>query len=230
MNILVACEESQRVTLAFREKGHNAFSCDIQECSGKHPEYHIKGNVIPILNGQCAFYTMDGKCHYISNTWDMIIAFPPCTYLTLSGNRWYNTSKYRNEAHERNKKRTDAINFFLTIANAKAEKIAIENPIGIMSTKYKKPSQIIQSWEYAESKEENTIKSTCLWLKNLPLLIPRNLKQPRIEYKTWTNKNGKQKRQTAWYYKTRCLPHKERSKEASKTFPGIAHAMAEQWG
>ena len=237
MNILIACEESQSVCIAFREKGHEAYSCDVQECSGGHPEWHIKGDVCRILNGasddyyrETGFYTQDDNWHPLPWKWDLIIAFPPCTYLTLSGNRWYNISKYGDKAIKRNNDREKAINFFLTIANARCDRIAIENPIGIMSTHYRKPNQIIQPWQFAISQEEHTKKSTCLWLKNLPLLKPKYYKEPEIEYFTWIDKNGKQKRQTTWYYSTRCLTHSQRAKEASKTFPGIAQAMAEQWG
>ena len=233
MNILIACEESQRVCIAFREKGHRAFSCDIQGCSGGHPEWHIPIDVRAILNPErfigIVFNTSDGEFHRVDK-WDLIIAFPPCTYLTLSGNRWYSISKYGDKAIKRNNDREKAINFFLTIANARCERIAIENPIGIMSTYYRKPDQIIQPWQFAISQEEHTKKSTCLWLKNLPLLKPKYYKEPEIEYFTWIDKNGKQKRQTTWYYCTRCLTHSQRAKEASKTFPGIAQAMAEQWG
>lgn len=233
MNILIACEESQRVCIAFREKGHRAFSCDIQGCSGGHPEWHIPIDVRAILNPErfigIVFNTSDGEFHQVDK-WDLIIAFPPCTYLTLSGNRWYNISKYGDKAIKRNNDREKAINFFLTIANARCDRIAIENPIGIMSTHYRKPDQIIQPWQFAISQEEHTKKSTCLWLKNLPLLKPRYYKEPEIEYFTWIDKNGMQKRQTTWYYSTRCLTHSQRAKEASKTFPGIAQAMAEQWG
>lgn len=233
MNVLIACEESQRVCIAFREKGHRAFSCDIQGCSGGHPEWHIPIDVRKILNPESligiVFNTSDGNFHQV-NKWDLIIAFPPCTYLTLSGNRWYNISKYGDKAIKRNNDREKAINFFLTIANARCDRIAIENPIGIMSTNYRKPDQIIQPWQFAISHEEHTKKSTCLWLKNLPLLKPRYYKEPQIEYFTCIDKNGKQKRQTTWYYSTRCLTHSQRAKEASKTFPGIAQAMAEQWG
>ena len=233
MNVLIACEESQRVCIAFREKGHYAFSCDIQECSGGHPEWHIQLDVKKILNPErfigIVLNTSDGNYHQVDK-WDLIIAFPPCTYLTLSGNRWYNISKYGDKAIKRNKDREKAINFFLMIANADCNRIAIENPIGIMSTHYRNPDQIIQPWQFATSSEEHTKKSTCIWLKNLPLLKPKYYKEPEIEYKTWIDKKGKQKRQTTWYYSTRCLTHAQRAKEASKTFPGIAQAMADQWG
>lgn len=231
MNVLVACEESQTVCKAFREKGHNAFSCDIQPCSGGHPEWHIQGDVLPLLNGWTAFETMDGTLHIISSKWDLIIAHPPCTYLTNSGNRWFNIDQYGQKAIDRQKKRDEAILFFLAIANANCEKIAIENPIGHMSKAWKKADQIIQPWQFALSEEENTIKSTCLWLQGIPALKPLHTEQPEIKYFTWYDeKAAREKRQSLWYYQTRCLPTKEKAKAASKTFPGIAKAMAEQWG
>ena len=113
MNILVACGESQRVCSQFREKGHNAFSCDIIDCSGGHPEWHIKQDVLPILNGQCTFHTADGNCHRIEGVWDMIIAHPPCTFLAVSGNRWFSVEKYGQEAIQRKKKREEAAEFFM---------------------------------------------------------------------------------------------------------------------
>ena len=234
MNILIACEESQRVCEAFREKGHNAFSCDIQECSGGHPEWHIKGDVTNILSpnsiNSIIFKCQEGRHQYIKGCWDLIIAHPPCQYLTLSGNAWYNINKYGEKARQRQICRENAIAFFMKIANANCPRIAIENPIGIMSTHYRKPDQIIHPWQFALTEEENTKKSTCLWLKGVPPLIPEHTYEPNINYHEWLSSNGKIKRQTAWYYSTRCLPHSERAKAASKTFLGIAKAMAEQWG
>ena len=125
MNILIACEESQRVCIKFREKGHNAFSCDIIDCSGGHPEWHIKQDVLPLLNGQCGFYTADGKFCRIEGTWDMIIAHPPCTFLAVSGNRWFSVEKYGQEAIQRKKKREEAAEFFMTIAEAKCSNVNI---------------------------------------------------------------------------------------------------------
>ena len=144
MNILVACEESQAVCKAFRDKGHRAFSCDIQECSGGYPEWHIKGNVLPLLDGNCMFVTQDGKGHIVNGKWDMIIAFPPCTFLTVTGNRWFDVEKYGEKAIQRQKDREEGAKFFMQFANADCDKIAIENPIGCMSTRYRTPDQIIQ--------------------------------------------------------------------------------------
>ncbi len=240
MNVLVACEESQRVCTAFRERGHNAFSCDIQPCSGGHPEWHIQGNVLWVLNPDAyrkgvsrygiRFITANGEEHQIMGKWDLIIAHPPCTYLTLAANRWFNIEKYGDKALERYEKRESAADFFMNFVNAICEKVAIENPIGVMSTLYRKPDQIIHPWMISTTEEEKTEKATCLWLKGLPPLVPKIKEKPELKYHEWIDSKGRNKRQTIWYYQTRCLPHSERGKEASKTFPGIARAMAEQWG
>lgn len=207
MKILVACEESQAVTIELRRLGHEAYSCDIQECSGGHPEWHIKGDVLPLLNGDCEFYTMDGERHAISGRWDMIIAFPPCTDLAVSGARHF--AKKRADGRQQ-----ASIDFFMKFANAHCDMIAIENPVGIMSTLFRKPDQIINPYQFGHPET----KKTCLWLKNLqPLEETENV-----------------------YAYMMALPEKERSrihwmgsghaKERSKTYPGIARAMAEQWG
>ena len=221
MNILIACEESQRVCTKFRAKGHNAFSCDIIDCSGGHPEWHIKQDVLPLLNGQCTFYTADGNCHRIAGTWDMIIAHPPCTFLAVSGNRWFNVKKYGQEAVQRKKKREEAAEFFMTIAAAKCAKICIENPVGAMSRIWRKPDQVIQPYMFGDPVE----KKTCLWLKGIPPLVPSNEVKPpqRIFFKSGRSM-GK------FFVETRNLPKEERARVRSKTFPGIATAMAEQWG
>lgn len=218
MNVLVACEESQRVCIAFRERGHNAFSCDILPCSGGHPEWHIMQDVVPLLDGRCSFKTMAGIWHSIDEKWDMIIAFPPCTHLAVSGARQF-------EQKRKDGRQQQGIDFFMMFANANCPRVAIENPIGIMSTYYRRPDQIIQPWQFGD----NVGKSTCLWLKGLPLLVPDITERPPAEYHTWTTKDGKLKRQEMWYYATRCLQHSERGKAASVTFPGIARAMATQW-
>lgn len=237
MKILVACEESQRVCTAFREKGHNAFSCDILPCSGGHPEWHIQGDVLPLLNpdvitrSDCQYYgfyfkTQDGIGHKLKGKWDLIIAHPPCTYLTNAGTRHYSFKMNTPEkVYARMALREEAADFFMQFVNADCERIAIENPIGIMSKKWRKPDQIIQPWWFGD----NVGKSTCLWLKGLPLLNQEVTERPPVEYHNWVSKDGKQKRQEMWFYETRCLPHSERGKAASKTFPGIARAMAEQW-
>lgn len=205
MKVLVACEESQEVCKAFRELGHEAYSCDIQDCSGGHPEWHLKQDVIPLL----------------SQDWDLIIAHPPCTFLTVTGNRWFNVERYGDKAIQRQKDREKAVEFFMQFVNAKCEKIAIENPIGYMSTAYKKPTQIIHPYMFGDPAR----KATCLWLKGLPKLIPTNMVEPIIiQYQ-----NGKGT-DNPWHMETMKLPPKERAKARSKTFPGIAKAMAEQWG
>lgn len=160
MKILVACEESQAVTKELRSLGHEAYSCDIEPCSGGNPEWHLQQDVIPLLEEK----------------WDMIIAFPPCTYLTVTGNRWFNVERYGEKAVERYKKREEAINFFMAFANANCEKIAIENPIGCMSTVFRKPNQIIHPYMFGDSER----KSTCLWLKGLPELVPTNIVEFKI--------------------------------------------------
>ena len=205
MKVLVACEESQEVCKAFRELGHEAYSCDIQDCSGGHPEWHLKQDVIPLLNQE----------------WDLIIAHPPCTFLTVTGNRWFNVEKYGDKAIQRHKDREEAVAFFMQFVNAKCDKIAIENPIGYMSTAYKKPTQIIHPYMFGDPAR----KATCLWLKGLPKLIPTNIVEPIIIH----YQNGKGT-DNPWHMETMKLPPKERSKARSKTFPGIAKAMAEQWG
>ena len=220
MNVLVACEESQRVTIEFRKQGHNAFSCDILEPSGGHEEWHIQGDVLPLLNGDCVVKTMDGTEHEIAGRWDMIIAFPPCTYLTVTGNRWFNEEKYGEIARQRKENRIEAIKFFMAFANADCEKIAIENPIGVMSHIWRKPNQIIQPYEFGHRER----KATCLWLKGLPLLRPTKIVEPEIIHHKSGRTDGK------WHFETISLPKEERSKIRSKTFPGIAKAMAEQWG
>ena len=227
MKILVACEESQAVTTELRKLGHEAYSCDIEPCSGGHEEWHIQDDVLRILNptydGEAwliDFSTMDDEIHVIDK-WDMILAFPPCTYLTVTGNRWFNVERYGDRAVLRHLQRESAINFFAQFVNADCERIAIENPIGVMSTRYRKPDQIIQPYEFGEPER----KSTCLWLKGLPKLQPTNIVEPDIiKYK---NQKGTD---SVWHMKTINLPQKERAKSRSKTFPGIAKAMAEQWG
>lgn len=200
MNVLVACEESQRVCAAFRERRNNAFSCDIEPCSGGHPEWHIMQDVLPLLNGRCNFKTMDGTEHSIDGKWDLIVAFPPCTHLSVSGARYF-------EQKRKDGRQQQGIDFFMEFVNANCEKIAIENPIGIMSTHYRKPDQIVQPWMFGHGET----KATCLWLKNLPKLEPTNIV------------NGREQR--IW----KMPPGPERAKERSKTFPGIAKAMASQW-
>ena len=212
MRILLAGEESQAVCIEFRKLGHEAFSCDILECSGGHPEWHIQGDVIEQLD----------------KGWDMMIGFPPCTHLACSGAAWF-------EQKRKDGRQQEGIDFFMKLINAPIERIAIENPIGIMSRIYHKPDQIIQPYYFGDPVK----KSTCLWLKNLPLLhhspsrdlfsqssnyVPPVLQQ----YKSSKTKSGFSNYSggaTKWY-----RTKEERSRERSKTFPGIAKAIAEQWG
>lgn len=221
MNVLAACEESQVVCKAFRARGHNAFSCDIIECSGGHPEWHIMQDVLPLLNGRCTFFTQDGQMHEIKDRWDMILAFPPCTYLTVTGNRWFNIERHGEKAIQRHKDREEAIEFFKAFANADCERIAIENPVGIMSSAWRKPNQIINPYEFGDPFE----KKTCLWLHGLPQLQPTNIVEPPPRKHFDSGKT-----MPAWYAEVWHLPKEERAKLRSKTFPGIAKAMAEQWG
>lgn len=227
MQVLIACEESQRVCSEFRRLGHTAYSCDIVECSGGHPEWHIKGDALKLINGKCKFTTQDGVEHEIAGKWDLIIAHPPCTYLSIAANRWYNVDRYGDKARERLKEREKAMEFFMKFINADCDKIAVENPVGVVATRYRKPDQIIQPWYWGD----NINKSTCLWLKGLPLLQPDVTEKPEMEYIYWVDKKtGRQKRQVKWYYDAWKLPDAERRKARSKTFQGIARAMAEQWG
>ena len=201
MKILIACEESQAVTKEFRELGHEAYSCDLIETSGGHPEWHLQQDVTEV----------------IQEKWDMIIAFPPCTHLAVSGARWF-PEKIKDGRQQQ------GIDLFMAIANADCEKIAIENPVGIMSSKWRKPNQIIQPWMWGDLAK----KTTCLWIKGLPNLVADITEEPELEYHYMPSG----KRMEMWMYKIRCTTVKNgaRAKLASKTFPGIAKAMAEQWG
>lgn len=185
MRILLACEESQAVTTELRRMGHEAFSCDIDTCSGGHPEWHLQQDVRPLLTYE----------------WDMIIAFPPCTDLAVSGARWF-------KEKQKDGRQQASIEFFLEFTKTKCPKVVIENPIGIMSKLYQKPSQIIQPWQFGHGET----KATCLWIKGLPLLKPTDIVEGR-EARIW-----------------KLPPSADRAKLRSKTYPGIAKAMAEQWG
>lgn len=184
MKILVACEESQAVTIELRRLGHEAYSCDIIPCSGGHPEWHLQVDALELLKMK----------------WDMILAFPPCTHLAVSGARCF-------EQKRKDGRQQAAIDFFMRFANADCPKIAIENPVGIMSSVWRKPDQIIQPWQFGHGET----KKTCLWLKGIPLLVPTNIVDGR-EQRIW-----------------KMPPSEDRAKNRAKTFPGIARAMAEQW-
>ena len=219
MKVLIACEESQTVCKAFRERGHKAYSCDIQEPSGGHPEWHICGDVLPLLNGNCDVTTMDGVKRRIEGKWDLIIAHPPCTYLTLAGNKWFKP-EFADRFPNRQKQRKEAVDFFMAIANADCDRIAIENPVGVMSSQWRKPDQYIEPYMFGDPEK----KKTGLWLKGLPLLKPTSIVEPVIIHcKSGAN-------EPRWHMETMKLPPNERAKARSKTFPGIAAAMAEQWG
>lgn len=223
MNILVACEESQAVTIELRKLGHNAFSCDIIECSGGHPEWHIMDDVLPLLNGFCTFNTADGIKHEISDKWDMIIAFPPCTYMTnASACRMYPTKGNIN--YERLFNGLKAADFFNKIFSADCDKIAIENPRPLKIIPIPKETQRIQPYEYAVDEKEFFTKLTYLWLKGLDKLTPIRTEKP-IDTVPYVNAgckddNGNPRK------KQGC---KFNQKDRSKTFQGIAKAMASQW-
>lgn len=208
MKVLVACEESQEVCKAFRARGHEAYSCDIQEPSGGHPEWHICGDVLPLLNGNCEFVTMDDVMHRIDGKWDLIIAHPPCTHLAVSGARWFKEDVKPRYLQD------EAADFFMKFVNADCDKIAIENPVCIMSTRYRKPDQIINPYQFGHPEQ----KKTCLWLKGLP-----KLSETDNVYDYMMTLPEKERARIWWL-------GSNHSKERSKTFPGIAAAMAEQWG
>lgn len=234
MKVLVACEESQAVTKELRRLGHEAYSCDIIPCSGGHPEWHIMGDALVLINGHCTFRTSDGQWHKVHGRWDMIIAFPPCTYLTSAGTRHYSLRVNPEwKVKERIAKRDKAEKFFLAFANADCERIAIENPVGYMNTHYRKPDQIIHPYFFAESEEDvdNYVqKRTCLWLKNLkPLERLTHLPAPGPLYICQGDKcKGKR---IGWCEGIRGTTDGQegRAKARSKTFPAVAKAMAEQW-
>ena len=216
MKILIACEESQRICEAFRELGCEAYSCDIIECGGGHLEWHIQSDVLPLLNGDVTFMTADGANHNVAGPWDLIIAHPPCTYLTNTGNRWFNEEKYGDKARERKRLREEAADFFMEFARTNAKHWAIENPVGWMNTHYRKPDQIIQPYEFGDPAR----KTTCLWLYNLPLLKPTKIVEPKLQYL----KSGK-----TMDLEYSNASKKERAKLRSRTYPGIAKAIADQW-
>lgn len=220
MRALIACEESQTICTALRKLGWEAYSCDIQECSGGHPEWHICEDVIPLVNGNCTFTTRDGQQHTIIGKWDLLIAHPPCTYLTVTGNRWFNVEKYGDKAVKRIQDREEAVEFFMVFANADCDHICIENPVGIMSTRWRKSDQIIQPWMFGDAFE----KKTCLWLKGLTPLVETNVvaPEPRKEFASGNT-------MPPWYAEAWHLPAEERSRLRSKTFQGIADAIAEQF-
>lgn len=231
LNILVACEESQAVTKELRLLGHNAYSCDLLPCSGGHPEWHFNFDVFQVIENRGGTL-QNGRIISIQNNWDLMIAHPPCTYLAVSGARWFyhpddrllpvNNRRPHPKFPNREQDRNDALEFFIALYNSPIEKIAIENPIGTVNTKFKKPNQIIHPYQFGEQ----ATKATCLWLKNLPLLVPTSIvdKGPRTFFKSG-------KSQPKWYSDAliNAKTTEERRTLRSKTFTGIAKAMAEQW-
>lgn len=220
MKILIACEESQRVCISFREKGHEAYSCDIQECSGGHPKWHIKGDVLEILNGYHSFYTQDGEYNdtVLNDNWDMIIAHPPCTYLSNAG------ARHLYKGHRLNKERylkgCVAKDFFMKFINAECDKICIENPTPSKIYELPKWQQTVQPYYFGDP----YTKRTHLWLRGLPQLQPTNIVEPignLCPSGSYSHKHGE---------KHRGIYTKDRAKNRSKTFWGVAMAMAEQWG
>ena len=222
MKILVACEESQALTIELRRLGHEAYSCDIQECSGGHPEWHIKGDVLPLLNGDCEFNTMDGERHAISGRWDMIIAFPPCTYLSNAGACRLYPKKGQLDM-ERYKKGLQAKEFFLKFLNADCSRIAVENPVSSSVFEMPKHTQEIQPYQFNDDGTHPYTKKTRLWLRGLPMLIPTTPDckpvGPYVPAGTGRKNRGKYG----------AAKRGEDAKNRAKTFSGIARAMAEQW-
>lgn len=226
MKLLVACEESQAVCSAFRARGHEAYSCDIIEPSGGHPEWHIKQDVLPLLDGRCEFDTLDGAHHVMPDRWDMIIAHPPCTYLAVLGNRWFDTGKYGKSAWKRMSDRNRAIAFFYRFVMADCDRVVIENPIGVMSTAYRKPDQIIEPYMFGD----HARKSTCLWEKGVNRLIPSNIVDPGEIISGGYSLGAHAYYARDFDGKILSWNHPMTARIRSKTFPGIAAAMAEQWG
>ena len=208
--ILVACEESQAITKAFRKLGFEAYSCDLLPSSGGHPDWHIQGDAI---------------AEAYSGKYDMMIAHPPCTYLAVSGARWlYNKDGSRNE--ERYENQAEALDFVQQLMNAPIKHIAVENPISVISSNIRKPDQIVHPYMFGDKAS----KSTCLWLKNLPKLEPTDIVE-KGEFVEWIAKNGKKKRQAKWYLDAlaKAKTPEERRTLRSKTFQGMADAIADQW-
>lgn len=222
MKVLVACEESQRVCVEFRRGGHEAYSCDIQECSGGHPEWHIQGDVLALIDGDCTFKTSDSRVHTQHGKWDLIIAHPPCTYLSNAGAaRLYKIIDGKTYIErERFEKGMDAKEFFMKFYNCNCEHIAIENPIPSGVYRLPKYDQTIQPYEFGEPYS----KKTCLWLKGLPPLLPTEIVTPIC---SWVS--GGSKRKDGTQRTNKGMTFRD-SKRKSKTFTGIAQAMAAQWG
>lgn len=252
MNVLIGCEESQAVCMEFRKLGHNAYSCDLQKCSGGHPEWHFNCDIFEVIDNKGGITQSGDEVHV--DKWNLLITHPPCTYLTTSGNRWLytkdgNGNKIKNK--ERWKNLEDGAAFFMKVANADVDRVCIENPVGHMNARWRKPDQIIQPWQFGDTAR----KLTCLWLKNLNPLEPQFIEEPEgldaglgngeYKYPKWVYDALEQARQETaqWVVNNRIdvstqegkLAKKKYFDEArrrlrSKTFPGIARAMAETWG
>ncbi|MCU7558186.1 hypothetical protein ROU88_03090 [Macrococcus capreoli] len=230
LNVLVACEESQTVCKEFRNLGHNAYSCDILKCSGGHPEWHFNQDVFSIIENRGGLL-QSGEEVFLDK-WDIMIAHPPCTYLAVSGARWFYHPEDKNLPVEKRRPhpkfpnraqdREDAVKFFMKLVNANIEKIAIENPVGTINTRYRKPDQIVQPYQFGDSAS----KSTCLWLKNLPKLEPTNI-VGKGDFVILSSG----KKLPKWYSDalSKSKSSEERRTLRSKTFPGFAKAIATQW-
>tara|TARA_R110001632_G_scaffold200942_1_gene323703 strand:+ start:1229 stop:2017 length:789 start_codon:yes stop_codon:yes gene_type:complete len=247
LKVLIACEESQAVTKEFRKLGHQAYSCDLLPCSGGHPEWHFQDDALEIADGwfdsnevtisntfdlKLDVFSGDEEFEYkehrirqIGWKWDLMIAHPPCTYLAVSGARWlYNKDGSKNE--ERLANQSEALDFVQKLMDAPINKIAIENPVSVISSNIRKPEQIIQPWMFGDKAQ----KTTCLWLKNLPLLEATDIVE-KGEIIEFISKKGVKKRQPKWYLDAlkKAKTTEERRTLRSKTFKGIAEAMAKQW-
>jgi hypothetical protein len=196
LRVLIGCEESQEIAKAFRELGHEAYSNDLQDCSGGHPEWHIKGDVLEVIKINC---------------WDLAIFHPDCTYLTCTANKWLKDQPERKSGvlvgEPRRIAQKEAIEFFMKLYNCDTTHIAIENPIGVMSSAFRKPNQILQPWQFGHGE----VKATCLWTRNLPILSPTDVVSGRVARSH------------------NVPPSPERSKIRSRTYPGIAKAIAKQY-
>ena len=217
IKILIGCEESQAVCIEFRKLGIEAYSCDLLPCSGGHPEWHFKQDIFEVLRGG-QLITENGLEIKI-DFWTFMCGHPECTRLTVAANKYYKP-EYAERFPTINQDREIAVEFFMKLINANVKHIAIENPIGIMSSRYRKPDQVIQPYQFGDPER----KGTCLWLKNLPKLVATNIVEPDII----VHKSGRT--DSRLHFETLKLPKEERRKARSKTFPGIAKAMAEQWG
>ena len=203
--ILIACEESQTITKLFRAKGFEAYSCDIIDCSGGHPEWHYKQDVLPLLKER----------------WDLVIAHRPCTYLSNAGSGWFNEEKYGDKARKRKQLRIEALDFFMKCIDANSDKVCVENPVGFPNSQYRKADQIIHPYHFGDAES----KRTCLWLKGLPKLVHTNVVKPKI-YAYY--KRGKKKGKPI-YWSDYKMFREDRGKIRSKTFLGIANAIVNQW-